>query len=150
LGEAFEFSDFVEEPWLGILELEDDRLAGVFQAVVLFPVSEAVEVTTPVEAVQEVGFLGEVELHGGIDTAADLQAEAGFAQAAAELRHLDQRALLPARIMMWGYQRLFERLMARGYGLPRPRPRLTRGEKLQMAAYAMGIMPMPQASASRA
>jgi squalene synthase HpnC len=78
------------------------------------------------------------------------QAEAGFAQAAAELRHLDQRALLPARIMMWGYQRLFERLMARGFGLPRPRPRLTRGEKLQMAAYAMGIMPMPQASASRA
>jgi phytoene/squalene synthetase len=78
------------------------------------------------------------------------QAEAGFAQAAAELRHLDQRALLPARIMMWGYQRLFERLMARGFGLPRPRPRLTRGEKLQMAAYAMGIMPMPQASTSRA
>jgi phytoene/squalene synthetase len=78
------------------------------------------------------------------------QAEAGFAQAAAELRHLDQRALLPARIMMWGYQRLFERLMARGFGLPRPRPRLTRAEKLQMAAYARGIMPMPQASQSRA
>jgi len=57
---------------------------------------------------------------------------------------------LPARIMMWGYQRLFERLMARGFGLPRARPRLTRGEKLQMAAYAMGIMPMPQASTSRA
>jgi hypothetical protein len=52
--------------------------------------------------------------------------------------------------MMWGYQRLFERLMARGFGLPRPRPRLTRGEKLRMAAYAMGIMPMPQASPSRA
>ena len=78
------------------------------------------------------------------------QAEAGFAQAAAELRHLDQRALLPARIMMWGYQRLFERLMARGFDLPRPRPRLTRGEKLQMAAFALGIAPVPQASQGRA
>jgi len=52
--------------------------------------------------------------------------------------------------MMWGYQRLFERLMARGFELPRPRPSLTRGEKLGMAAYAMGIMPVPQASSSRA
>ena len=40
------------------------------------------------------------------------EAAAGFARAEAELHHLDQRALLPARIMMWGYQRLFERLMA--------------------------------------
>jgi phytoene/squalene synthetase len=78
------------------------------------------------------------------------QAEAGFAQAAAELCHLDQHALLPARIMMWGYQRLFERLMARGFDLPRPRPRLTRGEKLQMAAFALGIAPVPQASHGRA
>ena len=82
--------------------------------------------------------------------AATLIASTGFARAEAELRHLDQRALLPARIMMWGYQRLFERLMARGFGLPRPRPRLTRGEKLRMATFALGIAPVPQASASRA
>jgi squalene synthase HpnC len=78
------------------------------------------------------------------------EASAGFARAEAELRHLDQRALLPARIMMWGYQRLFERLMARGFGLPRLRPRLTRGEKLRMAAFALGIASVPQASPSRA
>jgi phytoene/squalene synthetase len=77
-------------------------------------------------------------------------AAAGFARAEAELRHLDQRALLPARIMMWGYQRLFERLMARGFGLPRPRPRLTRGEKLRMAAFALGLAPVPQARLGRA
>ncbi len=28
---------------------------------------------------------------------------------------LDSRALLPARIMMWGYRRLFDRLVARGF-----------------------------------
>ena len=77
-------------------------------------------------------------------------AAAGFARAEAELRHLDQRALLPARIMMWGYQRLFERLMARGFGLPRPRPRLTRGEKLRMAVFALGLAPVPQARLGRA
>jgi hypothetical protein len=40
--------------------------------------------------------------------------------------------------------------MARGFGLPRPRPRLTRGEKLRMAAFALGLAPVPQARLGRA
>lgn len=70
------------------------------------------------------------------------EAEAGFARAEAELRHLDTRALLPARIMMWGYRRLFDRLLARGFGPPRARPRLTAGEKARMAAYALRLAPV--------
>jgi len=70
------------------------------------------------------------------------EAEAGFARAEAELRHLDARALLPARIMMWGYRRLFDRLLARGFGPPRARPRLTTGEKARMAAFALRLAPV--------
>jgi phytoene/squalene synthetase len=67
------------------------------------------------------------------------EAREGFARAEAELRGLDARALLPARIMMWGYRRLLERLVARGFAPPRPRPRLTRAEKLHMALAASGL-----------
>lgn len=71
------------------------------------------------------------------------EAEAGFAGAEAELQRLDAAALLPARIMMWGYRRLFDRLVARGFGPPRARPRLTAGEKARMAAFALRVAPMP-------
>jgi len=70
------------------------------------------------------------------------EAEAGFARAEAELRAFDTKALLPARIMMWGYRRLFDRLVARGFGPPRARPRLTAAEKARMAAYALRLAPV--------
>lgn len=70
------------------------------------------------------------------------QAEAGFAQAEAELHRLGSRALLPARIMMWGYRRLFDRLVARGFAPPRARPRLTTAEKARMAAFALRLAPV--------
>jgi phytoene/squalene synthetase len=66
-----------------------------------------------------------------------LRADRGFAQADAELAHLDSRALKPARVMMWGYRRLLDRLLARGFGAPRGRVRLTRAEKLRMALLAL-------------
>jgi phytoene synthase len=67
------------------------------------------------------------------------RAEAGFAEAEAMLRTLDPRPLLPARIMLWGYRRVLARLLARGFDAPRARPRLTRGEKLRMAAFALRL-----------
>jgi len=70
------------------------------------------------------------------------EAEAGFARAEAALRSLDHPALRPARIMMWGYRRIFDRLVARGFGPPRPRPRLTAGEKACMALFALRLAPM--------
>jgi phytoene synthase len=63
------------------------------------------------------------------------QADAGFAAAEAELLHHDARALKPARVMMWGYRRLLDHMLAAGFPLRR-RPRLTRGEKLRMALLA--------------
>ncbi|MCX7374934.1 MAG: squalene/phytoene synthase family protein [Alphaproteobacteria bacterium] len=66
------------------------------------------------------------------------EAEEGFARAEAELPGYDATALLPARVMMWGYRRLFERLIARGWAGARPRPKLTTGEKLRMARMALG------------
>jgi len=83
--------------------------------------------------------------HPGVVAAAHAiaaQAEAGFARAEAELRGFDTPALLPARIMMWGYRRIFDRLVARGFGLPRARPRLTAGEKARMAAFALRLAPV--------
>lgn len=68
-----------------------------------------------------------------------VEALAGFTRAESDLRHLDTSALLPARIMMWGYRRLLDRLLARGFAPPRPRPRLTRTEKLHMALVAAGL-----------
>jgi phytoene/squalene synthetase len=67
------------------------------------------------------------------------RAEAGFAAAEAELPRFDARALLPARVMMWGYRRLLERMAARGWAGARPRPRLSRAEKGRMAWMALGL-----------
>jgi len=64
------------------------------------------------------------------------EAEAGFAAAEAELARHDARALKPARVMMWGYRRLLDRMLAAGFPLRR-RPRLTRGERLRMALLAL-------------
>lgn len=66
------------------------------------------------------------------------EAAAGFARAEAEMGRYDAEALRPARVMMWGYGRLFQRLQARGWEGPRPRPRLTKTEKLTMARMALG------------
>jgi hydroxysqualene synthase len=65
------------------------------------------------------------------------QALAGFARAEAELQQHDARALKPARVMMWAYRRLLDRMLAQGFAPPRTRARLTRGEKLRMALLAM-------------
>ena len=65
------------------------------------------------------------------------QAEAGFAQAEAELAQFDSRALKPARVMMWGYRRLLDRMLATGFGAPRTRARLTTGERIRMALLAL-------------
>ena len=67
------------------------------------------------------------------------QAEAGFARAAAEMPQYDSAALLPAKVMMWGYERLFRRMLERGWTGSRARPRLTRAEKLRMAGMALGL-----------
>ncbi|WP_135469890.1 squalene/phytoene synthase family protein [Crenalkalicoccus roseus] len=67
------------------------------------------------------------------------QAREGFARAEAEIGRFDRHALLPAAVMMWGYRRLFLRLVARGWDGARPRPRLTAGEKLRMAWMALGL-----------
>ncbi|MDW8314050.1 MAG: squalene/phytoene synthase family protein [Rhodovarius sp.] len=67
------------------------------------------------------------------------QVREGFARAEAELPRYDAKALLPARVMMWGYQRLFQRLIARGFEGDRPRPRLSLAEKLTMARMALGL-----------
>lgn len=66
------------------------------------------------------------------------QARDGFARAEAEMGQYNPTALLPARVMMWGYRRLFQRMMARGWEGARPRPRLTKSEKLHMAGMALG------------
>jgi squalene synthase HpnD/squalene synthase HpnC len=70
---------------------------------------------------------------------AELAARArdGFAAAERDLRHHDARAMKPARIMMWGYRRLLDRMIARGFDHPRTRLRLTRAEKLRMAWLAL-------------
>ena len=65
------------------------------------------------------------------------RAAAGFARADQELREHDPAALKPARVMMWGYRQIFDRMQAQGFAHPRTRPRLTRGEKLRMALLAM-------------
>jgi squalene synthase HpnC len=68
------------------------------------------------------------------------RAEAGFAAAEADLPRYDARALLPARVMMWGYRRLLERMAARGWAAgARQRPRLTPAEKGRMAWMALGL-----------
>ncbi len=80
-----------------------------------------------------------VAMPGFAAAAHDLAAQAseGFARAEVALRDLDRRALLPARVMMWGYRRLLDRLMARGFVAPRRCQRLSRAEKFRMAAFAL-------------
>lgn len=67
------------------------------------------------------------------------RAAAGFATAERDIRAYDPRALLPAAVMMWGYRRLMDRLALRGWDGARPRPKLTKGEKLRMAWMALGF-----------
>lgn len=66
------------------------------------------------------------------------RAEDGFAAAEAALAGADARPLRPARVMMWAYRRILERLAARGFHPPRLRPRLGPAEKLRLAAMALG------------
>ena len=66
------------------------------------------------------------------------QARTGFETAEREITTFDATALLPAKVMMWGYHRLFRRMIARGWAGVRTRPRLTLGEKLRMAVMALG------------
>ncbi len=69
------------------------------------------------------------------------RAEAGFATAAQDIRAYPPKALLPAGVMMWGYRRLLDRLIGRGFALRGSRPRLTPREKLRMAWMALGLGP---------
>jgi phytoene synthase len=71
------------------------------------------------------------------------QAAEGFARAEQELREHDPKAMKPARIMMWGYRRLLDRMIARGFAPPRTRLRLTRAEKFRMAWLAMKPAGLP-------
>ncbi|WP_052213564.1 squalene/phytoene synthase family protein [Belnapia sp. F-4-1] len=66
------------------------------------------------------------------------RAQAGFTRAEQDIRQYSPVALRPAAVMAWGYRRLLDRLVARGWEGARPRPRLTKGEKLRMAWMALG------------
>ncbi|HEY8613040.1 MAG TPA: squalene/phytoene synthase family protein, partial [Roseomonas sp.] len=66
------------------------------------------------------------------------RAENGFAAAEAALAGANARPLRPARVMMWAYHRILQRLAARGFHPPRLRPRLGPGEKGRLAAMALG------------
>jgi phytoene synthase len=65
------------------------------------------------------------------------RAVAGYREAEALLPHHNAGALRPARVMMWGYRRILDHMLARGWSLPRGRARLTKGEKLRMAVFAV-------------
>lgn len=65
------------------------------------------------------------------------RAVAGFFRAEAELSRYDIEALRPARVMMWGYRRILDHMLRRGWSGERPRARMTRGEKLRMAVFAV-------------
>ena len=67
------------------------------------------------------------------------RAAEGFAAAERDIRAYDPQALLPAAVMMWGYKRLMDRLVLRGWDGPRPRLKLTKAEKLRMAWMALGF-----------
>ena len=66
------------------------------------------------------------------------RAEAGFAAAEAEVTAANAAPLRPARVMMWAYRRILDRLIARGFHPPRLRPRLGTAERLRLAAMALG------------
>ncbi len=65
------------------------------------------------------------------------RAREGFARAERELPGRDAKALMPARVMMWGYMRLLDATLAAGFAPPRRRARLSPGQKLRMAAFAV-------------
>jgi phytoene/squalene synthetase len=67
------------------------------------------------------------------------RAQAGFARGRAEIGQFPAQAMLPAAVMAWGYGRLMDRLVARGFERRGARPRLTKGEKLSMALMALGL-----------
>lgn len=67
------------------------------------------------------------------------QAREGFARAEAELPRHDLHALHPARVMMMAYRRILDIMIERGWEGARPRARLSRREKLEMAAFALGL-----------
>ena len=52
---------------------------------------------------------------------------------------LFRSVMLPAAVMAWGYHRLLQRLVARGFASRGARPKLTKGEKLSMALMALGL-----------
>ena len=76
------------------------------------------------------------------------RARDGFRQAEREIAGFDARAMRPAAVMMWGYGRLLERMVARGFADRRERPRLTRAEKARMAWLALGGGRPPAAAAA--
>ena len=65
------------------------------------------------------------------------RAVGGFFRAQAELVRYDEEALRPARVMMWGYRRILDHMLARGWSGARPRARLTKAEKFRMAVFAV-------------
>ncbi len=65
------------------------------------------------------------------------RAREGFAQAERDLAEHDAGALMPARVMMWGYRRLLDATLAAGFAAPRRRARLSHGQKVRMAAFAV-------------
>ena len=67
------------------------------------------------------------------------RAQAGFRRASAGIGQYDQQAMRPAAVMAWGYGRLLDRLVARGFAVRGARPKLTKAEKLHMALMALGL-----------
>lgn len=67
------------------------------------------------------------------------RAREGFERAGRDIRAYDPKALLPAAVMMWGYRRVLDRLLARGWQARGERPTLAEGEKLRMAWMALGF-----------
>jgi len=65
------------------------------------------------------------------------RAMGGFFRAEAELPRYDMEALRPARVMMWGYRRILDHMLRRGWSGARPRARMTRAEKFRMAVFAV-------------
>ncbi len=68
-----------------------------------------------------------------------VQALAGFERARRDITAYPAQAMLPAAVMAWGYHRLLQRLVARGFASRGARPKLTKGEKLSMALMALGL-----------
>jgi phytoene synthase len=65
------------------------------------------------------------------------EAQEGFAAADRALDRLDRTTLKPAILMMEGYRRIFDRLLARGWGERQGRLRLSMADRLQLLTLAM-------------